>query len=450
MKKISLRHRFRIKLFFEGAAIGIFTGVIISVLRFLLDEADILRPIYFANLEGATDFFITLCGMILLAMFLSKAMEFDKQVGGSGVPQIEGILQDKTQMKNPLRLLVLKFTSTVLAIGAGMSLGRAGVSVQFGSCVGNVFSKIFPSHKEDSKILLAAGASAGLSAIFTAPLAGVFFCIEELHKKFDAETLIATVTASVSAAAVTKLGFGVRPIFETMTAEPLTVPKILEVPTLEMLTMQTGASLKIFLCFLLMSILLGVIGAFFTKSLLWSLAIFERLNLKLVYKILIPLILIIPVGKFLPEVLGCGNVLVDDLLDDNFLLTTVLILFAGKFLFTLICFGTNAPGGVFLPLLTLGALGGNIFASAGVNLNLFSADLTSLFIVFGMAAMFAAVIKSPVTGSILIMEITGQFSYLLSLIIISGVAFMTSDLIGGKPIFSALLHRKKVKKFFKE
>lgn len=447
MKKISLRHRFRIKLFFEGAAIGIFTGVIISVLRFLLDNADILRPIYFESLSGGADFFITFCGLILLAIFLSKAMEFDKQVGGSGVPQIEGILQDKTQMINPLRLLILKFTSTVLAIGAGMSLGRAGVSVQFGSCVGKFFSdKILPHHKKDAKILIAAGASAGLSAVFTAPLAGVFFCIEELHKKFDAETLIATVTASVSAAAVTKLGFGVRPIFETMTAEPLAVPKILELPTVEMLTMQTGESLKIFLCFLAMAILLGVIGAFFTKSLLLSLEIFERLELKLFYKILIPLILILPLGKFLPEVLGCGNVLVDDLLNEKFLFSTVLILFAGKFLFTLICFGTNAPGGIFLPLLTLGALGGHIFASAGVFLNLFSADLTSLFVIFGMAAMFAAVIKSPVTGSILIMEVTGQFSYLLTLIIISGVAFMTSDLIGGKPIFSALLYRKKVAK----
>ena len=412
-------------------------------MRFLLDRADIFRPIYFENLSSVADFFITFCGIIFLAIFLSKAMTFDKQVGGSGVPQIKGILQEKTEMQNPLRLLAVKFTSTVLAIGAGMSLGRAGVSVQFGSCVGNFFGKIFQSHKEDAKILLAAGASAGLSAIFTAPLAGVIFCIEELHKKFDAETLIATVTASVFAAAVTKLGFGTRPIFETITAEPLKVPKILEVPTLEMLTMQTGASLKIFLCFLLMSILLGIVGAFFTKSLLWSLKIFERLKLKLFCKILIPLILTIPLGKFLPEILGCGNVLVDDLLEENFLLRTVLILFAGKFLYTLICFGTNVPGGIFLPLLTLGALGGNIFASVGSDLNLFSAELTSLFIIFGMAAMFAAVVKSPVTGSILIMELTGQFSYLLSLIIISEAAFMASDLFGGEPIFSALLNRKK-------
>ena len=145
----------------------------------------------------------------------------------------------------------------------------------------------------------------------------------------------------------------------------------------------------------------------------------------------------------MPEILGCGNVLVDDLLEENFLLRTVLILFAGKFLYTLICFGTNVPGGIFLPLLTLGALGGNIFASVGADLNLFSAELTSLFTIFGMAAMFAAVVKSPVTGSILIMELTGQFSYLLSLIIISEAAFMASDLFGGEPIFSALLNRKK-------
>ena len=439
MKKINLRHRFRIRLFFEGAAVGIFTGVIISVLRYLLDAADIFRPIWFKNLSSATDFFLTVGGLILLAIFLSKSMQFDKQVGGSGVPQIKSILQGKAQMYKPIRLLAVKFISVVTAIGAGMSLGRAGISVQFGACVGNFFSKIFYT-KSSEKILLAAGASAGFAAIFSAPLAGVIFCIEELHKKFSAETLVATVTASVSAAAVASAVFGVRPIFETI----ITMPEILQVSTLEMLAIESSAPLKFFLYFAAMAILLGAVGAIFTKSLLLSLDIFDKLKIKLVYKILIPLCLIVPLGKFLPEVLGCGNVLVDDLLSGKFWLTTILILFAGKFLFTLICFGTNVPGGIFLPMLTLGALGGNIFASVGVALNLFPADCLSLFTVFGMAAMFAAVVKAPVTGSVLIMEVTGQFSYLLNLIIISGVAFMVSDICGGAPIFSALLNRKKV------
>jgi H+/Cl- antiporter ClcA len=117
-------------------------------------------------------------------------------------------------------------------------------------------------------------------------------------------------------------------------------------------------------------------------------------------------------------------------------------LFFGNWLFTLICFGTGAPGGVFLPVLTLGALGGDIFAEIGASLGIFSTYWATLLIVFGMAAFFAAVIKAPVTGCLLIMETTGQFAYLLTLTIVSGAAFMASDICGGKPIFSALMNRR--------
>ena len=421
MKKIFLRQKFRIRLFFEGAAVGILTGIIISALRYAIDLADIYRPLWLKNLSSVADFFVTFAAIIFLAKFLSFAMEFDNQVGGSGVPQIKKIIQGKTEMLKPLRLLILKFFSVLLAISTGMSLGRAGVSVQFGACVGEIFSA-------KNKILLAAGASAGFAAIFSAPLAGVIFCIEELHKKFTAETLVATTAASISAAAVAEILFGVRPIFETITAVQATNP------------------LKHFFYFIMLAIFIGILGAIFTKSLLIALKIYERLQIKLFYKILIPLILIVPVGKFFPEILGCGNVLVDDLLSKKFLFATILIFFAGKFLFTLICFGTNAPGGIFLPLLTVGALGGNIFAEIGMKLNFFSCEWTTLFIIFGMAAMFAAVVKSPITGSILILELTGQFSYLLPLILVSVVAFIISDICGGEPIFSALMNRKK---FFK-
>ena len=233
-----------------------------------------------------------------------------------------------------------------------------------------------------------------------------------------------------------------RPIFETITAQPLKVPEILAVPTLEMFASLSAAPLKIFLCFVTLGIFLGVLGAIFTKTMLFSLDCYDRLKIFGVKRFLVPLILILPLGINLPQILGCGNVLVDALLDNSFNSETVLLLFFGKWLFTLICFGTGAAGGVFLPLLTVGALGGKIFAEIGISLGYFSAQWTTILIVFGMVAFFAAVVKSPVTGCILIMEITGQFSYLLTLAVVSGAAFMAADLFGGKPIFSALLNRK--------
>ena len=422
--------------------------MVVAALRFLLDEADIYRPIIFAHVDSLGKIFLAVGVMILIAAILSAAIKFDAQVAGSGIPQLKGILQGRTQMIKPLRLLAVKFFATVAAIGAGMSLGRAGISVQFGAAIGNFFTKtIYGDNAQHEAIegnfLLTAGAGAGLAAIFNAPLAGVIFCIEELRKRFSQEILIAAVTASVIASFVVKMVFGVRPVFETITATPLHMPTVTTVPTFEMLTSLSAAPIKFFALFILLATLCGIFGALFSKTLLRALDTYDRLKIFGTRRFAIPLLLAIPIGIELPEILGCGNVLVDELLITHNALSLLLILLAGKILYTLICFGTNAPGGLFLPVLTIGAIIGNVFARVGIGLHIFTADWTTLFIIFGMAAFFAAVVKSPVTGSILILEVTGQFSHLVGLIVISGAAFLVSDLCGGEPIFSALLERSK-------
>lgn len=423
------RQMFRVRLFFEGLATGIFTGAVVATVRILLDEADIFRPRWFSDLN-AGKFLLTAVALIFVAKFLAWAIKFDGQVAGSGVPQIKGILQGTAAMTKPLRLLALKFVSTIMAIGAGMSLGRAGVSVQFGACVGKIFGGIFYRHHGalEGEILLTAGAGAGLAAILNAPLAGMIFCIEDLHRRFTPEVLMATLAATVSASAVVSLVFGVHPIFEKIGEMPTAVPEFLNV-----------------IFFVALGIFLGVVGVIFTRAMIFSLDVYDRLKIFGTLRFLIPLIFVVPLGVQLPEVLGCGNVLVDELLMEDFALEFVVILFAAKFLFTLVSFGTGAPGGVFLPLLTLGALGGEIFADAGIMLGFFDAEWSTLLTIFGMAAMFAAVVKAPVTGSILIMEITGEFPYLLMLTVVAGAAFVVADVLGGKPIFSALLNRSRAK-----
>ena len=445
------RRLLRVRLFFEGVIVGIFTGVVVAALRFLLDEADIYRPIIFSWIDSFGKIFLAVAVMILIATFLAKAVKFDSQVAGSGVPQIKGILQGRTQMFKPFRLLAIKFFATLAAIGAGMSLGRAGISVQFGAAVGNFFTKIIYSNNRqhetvEGNFLLTAGAGAGLAAIFNAPLAGVIFCIEELRKRFSQEILIAAVTASVMASFVVKIVFGVRPVFETITATPLHVPAVMTTPNFEMATALTSAPIKFIVLFIFLGVICGAAGAFFSKALIFALDIYDGLKIFGVKRFLIPLLLAIPLGIELPQILGCGNVLVDEILVSHLTVSFLVILLAGKIFYTLICFGTNAPGGLFLPVLVIGALIGNIFARIGNTLNFFTADWTTLFIIFGMAAFFAAVVKAPVTGSILILELTGQFAHLTGLIIVSGAAFLISDLLGGEPIFSALLERSQNKK----
>lgn len=448
---LSTRRLLRVRLFLEGGLVGIFTGAVVAALRFLLDEADIYRPIIFAHVDSLGKFIFAMGVMILIAAILAKAVKFDSQVGGSGIPQIKGILQGQTRMIKPLRLLALKFFATVLAIGAGLSLGRAGISVQFGAVIGNFFSqKIYTNNERheavEGNFLLTAGAGAGLAAIFNAPLAGVIFCIEELRKRFSQEILIAAVAAAVTASFVVKMVFGVRPVFETITATPLHMPAVMTVPNLEMATALSATPIKFSVLFILLGVICGIGGAIFSRALIFALDTYDRLKIFGAKRFAIPLLLAIPLGIELPQILGCGNVLVDEILVTHLSLILLLILLAWKILYTLISFGTNAPGGLFLPVLVIGALSGNIFARIGNNLHFFTAEWTTLFIIFGMAAFFAAVVKAPVTGSILILELTGQFSHLVGLIVVSGAAFLISDLCGGEPIFSALMNRSKNKK----
>ncbi|MBE8955524.1 MAG: chloride channel protein [Quinella sp. 2Q5] len=440
---LSTRRLLRVRLFLEGMLVGIFTGAIVAAFRFLLDEADVYRPMVFAHVNSVGRIFLAAVAMVLVAEILARAVKFDGQVAGSGIPQLKNILQGSARMFKPLRLLAVKFFVTVLAIGAGMSLGRAGVSVQFGAAVGNVFTKIFyagsPRHVAvEGNFLLTAGAGAGLAAIFNAPLAGVIFCVEELRKRFSQEILIAAVTAAVTASFMVRMVFGVRPVFETITAAPLSMPNVMTMPTLEMVAAVSAAPVKFFVLFVSLGIFCGVAGAMFSKALIAALNIYDRLKIFGVKRFAVPLLIAIPLGVKLPQVLGCGNVLVDELLISHTPLSLLMILLAGKIFYTLICFGTNAPGGLFLPVLVIGALIGNVFARAGNSLHIFTADWTTLFIVFGMAAFFAAVVKAPVTGAILILELTGQFSHLVGLMVVSGAALMASDLCGGEPIFSAL------------
>ena len=447
---ISKRRRLRLRLSFEGIIVGIATGIIISAFRFLIDEADIYRPLYFEFLKSEQEIYwhvLTIATLVVIALILAKFIKIDAQIAGSGVPQIKGILLDRMRMSRPLRLVVMKFVASTMCISAGMSLGRAGLSVQFGACIGNAFNKLLGRHHNygtnsdtiESKYLLTAGAGAGLAAIFNAPLAGVIFCVEELQKKFSPELLMVSMTAAVSASAIVELVFGIRPVFETMTPTLSTAPLIATLPTLEMLT--SMPPIKFFVLLIILGMFIGVLGSIFTKSLILSLDTYDKIITNKDIKFLIPMIMIFPIGLILPEILGCGNVLVDALLTSHFELSLLVILYVSKFLFTMICFGTNAPGGIFLPLLVLGALSGDIFASVGVANGFFSAEWAAMFIISAMAAYFAAVVKSPITGSVLIMELTGNFAHLLALIIVSFVAFLVSDLCGGKPAYSALLER---------
>jgi H+/Cl- antiporter ClcA len=157
--------------------------------------------------------------------------------------------------------------------------------------------------------------------------------------------------------------------------------------------------------------------------------------------IIIPLLISLILGFVLPQVLGSGNELVASIKAGNIPLIILLALLFAKFLFTMISYGSGAPGGLFLPLLAIGALTGNIYGVVVVHFFHLDSIYISNFIIIAMAGCFTAVFRTPLTATILITEMTGSFDHLLSLATVSFVAYMVADLLGSKPLNESLLGR---------
>ena len=205
---------FRLKIFGEGIVIGLLAGVVVVLFRYLLEQGELLRILLYQFFQeghfflGGVWFFV----LLVIACTLSWIVQREPMAAGSGIPQIKGILLGLMKM-NWLQVLIHKLTGGVLAISAGLSLGREGPSIQLGAAVGQGISRMLGRTKMEERYLLTSGASAGLAAAFNAPLAGVMFSFEELHKNFSPTVLMAAVAAAVTADVVTQQFFGYSPVF---------------------------------------------------------------------------------------------------------------------------------------------------------------------------------------------------------------------------------------------
>ena len=146
-------------------------------------------------------------------------------------------------------------------------------------------------------------------------------------------------------------------------------------------------------------------------------------------------------GFYLPEVLGGGNNLINHLANTPVSLQLLLLFLAGKFLFTLVSYGCGVPGGFFLPMLVIGALTGSICANVLISLGLIEAMYAANIVVIAMTALFSSSVRAPITGTVLIMEMTASYQQLLTLAIAAMVAFVIAELFHSKPIYEELLTR---------
>jgi H+/Cl- antiporter ClcA len=334
---------FRVKLVFEGILVGLFAGLTVVFYRYMLDRAGAFRENVYVFLKTHGPWPILLWFLVLAAVGIIIGLLVKKEplISGSGIPQVEGVLMREIKM-NWLRVILGKLLGGILSIGAGLSLGREGPSIQIGASAGLGFSRISKRQSMEEKYLITCGAGAGLAAAFGAPLAGVVFVLEEVHKNFSPLILTSAMAASLTADFVSNQFFGVKPIFNFK--------------LLSMLPMRYYYHL------IILGIIIGILGALFNGTLIRTADFFkQRIRIPEQYKIIIPIMAAGILGFVLPQILGGGHELIVSLSEGSFTLNMLLLLAAAKFIFTMISYGSGAPGGIFLPLLSIGALIGGIY-----------------------------------------------------------------------------------------
>ena len=415
---------FKYRMVFDGILVGFLTGAVVSVFRKILSYADDFRSIVIREAHDSTGMLITAL-LILAALTAITVLMYRKEpmISGSGIPQVKAELMGFIR-PHWRKTLICKFIGGICAITGGLSLGREGPSIQLGAMVGKGVSNISADLKKNKNLLMTCGAGAGLAAAFSAPLAGVIFSMEELQKRYSTELMLSTMASSIVADWVASYAFGLKPVFDLTVTGSVPVSRYWEI--------------------LILGLILGFAGSIYNKCIELSQNLFEKLGGK--GKVIVPFVLIIMLAIWYPQVLGSGHGLVAFASLGNHGMKVMLTLLLIKFAFSILSFGTGAPGGIFLPLLVLGAIIGGTFSEGMGTICGFSENYISMFVVMGMAGLFGSIVRAPLTGIVLISEMTGIFSNLLPLAIVSFVANMTAEFNYSLPIYDQLMRRMLSKK----
>jgi len=359
------------------------------------------------------------------AYYLVK--RYAPETGGSGIPEIEASLQDFRPVRW-WRVIPVKFIGGLGSLGSGMVLGREGPTVQLGANIGQMISDIGRVKNNDMRhVLLAAGSAAGIATAFNAPLAGILFVVEEMRSEFKYGLL------SVKAVFVGA-------VFATIACRVITSGA----PILLMPEFAMPAQSSLWLYFVL-GLLFGLVGVGFNSFLLFLQQKFLDFYQGKMSRFVITGAFVGGCcgvfGIYLPEIIGGGFDVVRQVSAGQLGIGMLLLVFALRFLTSTISFSSGAPGGIFSPLLALGASFGAIFGF-GAQLLFPESDLqVGTFIVAGMGGLFAATVRAPLTGIILVLEMTSSYTLMLPIIITCLGAAIVAQILGGRPLYTVLMEK---------
>lgn len=412
----------------DSVLAGILGAVICIIYRLLLTRAEALYFFLINYVYGHRSLLPAwFLGLIILGLIISKFLEWEPDIGGSGIPQVEAEVSGYISQR-PIHVIFSKIGAGALGIIGGLSLGREGPSIQLGAMAGKIVSRLFHRTKTEEKYLLTCGAAAGLSAAFNAPLAGVLFSVEELHKRIGKTLLVSAMCAAILSDYLSKLVFGLEPTLN--------------------LTMDHTLPFYNYFWIVLLGIVCGLFGSFYNRVMMFAIQAYAKIKfVRSSRYVIFPLLVSGILGIWMPAAMCGGHRALLAINDPNSTFIFLLLLLIVKFLFSVGSFGSGAAGGIFYPLLILGALLGALFGKIALYFGVSNMYYIN-FIIIGTASIFAAIVQAPITGVILVAEMSGTLHLFLPLVLSSFIAYFVAHLCGNKPIYDSLLdnllHKKKI------
>src|SRR6266478_8141809 len=396
--------------------IGVFSGLAVVCFRVAIDWSRFalmgsLPHPHALRIIGAPTAVGLLVAVLVVHVF--------PQVRGSGVNQTKAALYIFNGYI-PFKNAVGKFICAALAIGSGQSLGPEDPSLQIGASIASALGRQLKISREKLRLMAPVGAAAGLAAAFNAPISAVLFVIEEVIGRWSAGILGSVVLSAISSVVVMRWFLGADAIFR--------IPAVGLVQPAELLAYAT----------------LGIVGAFaavvFAKAIAY---LRPRLRAWPHWtRYFQPLLAAVGIGLigFLgaPQVMGTGYEYIDQAMHDQFTWKMLAILALLKIVATTLSFVTGTPGGMFAPTLFVGAMLGG--AIGGLERHFYPAltGSTATYALVGMGVLFAGFLRAPMTSVFMVLEVSGNYSIIVPVIVANTLAYVISRALQTTPIFDIL------------
>lgn len=399
----------------SGIVVGLVIGIFKKAIHLLSDKMIDLftlahdKPIYII-------FIIIL--FALIGTFIYFLSNKDPYINGSGIPVIYGMLDNKFQVKSE-GTLIRKFIASIVTIGSGLTLGREGPSVQIGGLVGDIIHQRTKA-KEDRRYFIGSSAGAGIAVAFNAPISGLLFTVEEIFKKTDRKVFLSTAITVFSAVITADIFFG-------------NSPALVDVPKFEIMHLSMIGMLVV------LGIFVGLSGVLFNYCIIGSKGFFTKFKINPYIKYLLPFIITALVLVIDLDLFSSSESFIYLPLRGNASLLRLIFLYLAKIALLALAFGMSIPGGSLVPLLVIGSLLGNIIATSLAMGGLLDPSYILVFSILAMCGHFSAIVRTPITAIILVLEMTGgAFDYLLGISIVSLIAYGVAELCKSKPFYEHL------------